>query len=219
MAKLKFPRKNITLDMTAMCDVAFLLLTFFMLATKFKPDEPVIVDTPSSISEIKLPAEDIMTITVDGEGGVYFGIDNQTTRYRVLEAMADKYKVNFTQQEKNEFALGITVGMPIGNLKQILSTTSGYEKAKIEQPGIPIDSTNNQLRDWIDFSRRLNLEVTGKVPRVAIKGDQDANYAVVKEVIATLQDLNINRFNMITSLEAAPEGTPAAGAAASVSDS
>jgi biopolymer transport protein ExbD len=215
MAKLQFPRKTITLDMTAMCDVAFLLLTFFMLATKFKPDEPVIVDTPSSISEIKLPESDIMTITIDSEGAVYFGIDNQTTRYKLIEAMGDKYKVDFTDFEKNEFALSSTVGMPVGSLKQLLNATSSYEKSKVKQPGVPIDSTNNQLRDWVDMSRRLNLEVTGKVPRVAIKGDQDSDYAVVKEVIATLQDLNINRFNMITSLEAAPEGSPAAMADAS----
>lgn len=213
--KLTFPRKNIALDMTAMCDVAFLLLTFFMLATKFKPDEPVIVDTPSSISEIKLPESDIITITIDREGAVFFGIDNQTTRYKLIEAMGDKYNVAFTDFEKNEFALSSTVGMPVGSLKQILSTASGYEKSKIKQPGIPIDSTNNQLRDWVDLGRRMNLEVTGKVPRVAIKGDKNSDYGVVKEVIATLQDLNINRFNMITSLEAAPEGTPAAMAAAS----
>lgn len=215
MSKLKFPRKNIALDMTAMCDVAFLLLTFFMLATKFKPDEPVIVDTPSSISEIKLPESDIMTITVDKEGRVFFGLDNQTTRYKLIEAMGDKYKVSFTDREKNEFALSSTIGTPVNGLKPLLNAMSGFEKAKIKQPGIPIDSTNNQLADWVDFGRRLNVEVTGKVPRVAIKGDQDANYAVVKEVIGILQDLNINRFNMITSLESAPEGAPGAEEAAS----
>ncbi len=46
MPKVKMPRKSTLIDMTAMCDVAFLLLTFFMLATKFKPDEPVAVVTP-----------------------------------------------------------------------------------------------------------------------------------------------------------------------------
>ena len=75
MSKVKVPRKSTSVDMTAMTDVAFLLLTFFMLATKFKPDEPVIVDTPSSISEIKLPESDIMLLTIDKDGRVFFGID------------------------------------------------------------------------------------------------------------------------------------------------
>ena len=68
MPKVKVPRKSTSVDMTAMTDVAFLLLTFFMLATKFKPDEPVVVDTPSSISEIKLPESGIMQITIDKQG-------------------------------------------------------------------------------------------------------------------------------------------------------
>jgi biopolymer transport protein ExbD len=201
MAKLHFPRKNISLDMTAMCDVAFLLLTFFMLATQFKPDEPVIVDTPSSVSEIKLPEADVITLTVDPNGAVFWGIDNQTTRLRVIEAIGEKYNIEFTDQEKNTFVLTSSVGVPVANLKQLLNTPPS-EHGRIQQPGIPTDSTNNQLVDWIDLGRRLNENP----PRVAIKGDQDASYATIKEVIATLQSLNINRFNMITSLEEPPAG-------------
>src|SRR5271165_6555664 len=76
MPHAKLPRKSTHIDMTAMCDVAFLLLTFFMLATKFKPDEPVIVKTPSSISEIILPDRNIMLITIDTKGRIFFSIDD-----------------------------------------------------------------------------------------------------------------------------------------------
>jgi biopolymer transport protein ExbD len=71
MPKVKIPRKNISLDMTAMCDMAFLLLTFFMLTTKFKPDEPLVVDTPTSISEIKIPESNLMVISIGKEGQVF----------------------------------------------------------------------------------------------------------------------------------------------------
>ncbi len=74
MPKVKIPRKSTLIDMTAMCDVAFLLLTFFMLTTQFKSDESVIVDTPSSISEIKLPDTDILNITVTADGKLFFPI-------------------------------------------------------------------------------------------------------------------------------------------------
>ena len=53
MPKVKPVRHTPLVDMTAMTDVAFLLLTFFMLTAKMKPQEPVVIDTPSSISEIK----------------------------------------------------------------------------------------------------------------------------------------------------------------------
>jgi biopolymer transport protein ExbD len=204
--KLQFPRKQILLDMTAMCDVAFLLLTFFMLTTQFKPDEPVIVDTPSSVSNFKLPESDIVLLTIDKEGGVYFGIDNQNTRLALLEEMGKKYNVSFTDPEKAAFIKMGAVGVPMGNLKQFLGLEE-TERRRVKQPGVPMDSTDNQLRDWVDLARRLNA----KSPRIALKGDQNADYAVVKQVISTLQEMNINRFNMITSLEAAPEGVEREG--------
>lgn len=200
MSKLHFPRKSIVLDMTAMCDVAFLLLTFFMLATKFKPDEPVVVDTPSSVSEIKLPESDVLLITINEAGSVFFGIDNQRTRAELVTAMADKYQVSLTEEEKHVFELTSAIGVPMGNLKEFLSGALGEVKTE-DLPGVPVDSTQNELRDWIDLSRRLN----DQVPRVAIKGDIDVDYGKVKRVIATLQQLNINRFNLITTLEAPPE--------------
>jgi biopolymer transport protein ExbD len=69
------------------------------------------------------------------------------------------------------------------------------DRAKFKQTGIPSDSTNNELADWIWQSRLSNNKV-----RVAIKGDQDANFPVLKQVIATLQDKNVNRFNFITNM-------------------
>ncbi|MFN5920465.1 MAG: ExbD/TolR family protein, partial [Bacteroidota bacterium] len=124
MPKVKVPRKSTSVDMTAMTDVAFLLLTFFMLATKFKPDEPVVVDTPSSISEIKLPETDIMLITIDKEGRVFFGIDGQNTRAELLNRMTAKYKLQLSADDVKEFSLLSSFGAPISQLKQYVSLKS-----------------------------------------------------------------------------------------------
>src|ERR1700742_2498195 len=104
MPHAKIPRKSTHIDMTAMCDVAFLLLTFFMLATKFKPEEPVVVKTPSSISDIQLPDVDIMLLTVDQRGRIFFSIDNKIKRKDLIEAVNYEKGLNLTEQEKNMFA-------------------------------------------------------------------------------------------------------------------
>jgi biopolymer transport protein ExbD len=199
MPKVKVPRKSISLDMTAMCDMAFLLLTFFMLTTKFKPEEPLIVDAPSSISDLKLPEKDILVISIGKEGQVFFGVDGQHTRIHMLDKMAEKYGVQFTDAEKHEFSLLPSFGTPVGGLKQILNLGT-TERSKVKQPGIPCDSANNELKDWVLFAR-----VSNESPmRIAIKGDKQANYSVVKQIIATLQEQNINKFNLVTTLENKP---------------
>lgn len=199
MPVVKVPRKSTAIDMTAMCDVAFLLLTFFMLTTKFKPDEPVVVDTPSSMSQIKLPEKDILMILIDKSSKVYFGIDGQQTRSKLLTKIGEKYSIAFTEPEKTEFALMGTIGIPIRQLKQYLGMDPEQRKL-ITQTGIPTDSLNNELGDWIYLAR-----VSNPAFRIAIKGDRDASYPVVKRVIATLQEKKVNKFNFITSLEQSGE--------------
>jgi len=197
MTKVKIARKSIALDMTAMCDMAFLLLTFFILTAKFKADDPVVVDTPASISDVKLPDKDIMTITIDKQNRVYFGIDGQFDREKMLEFVAGKYKVGFTPEEIKQFSLMSSFGVPIGNLRQLLGTK---EKGKFPQMGVPCDSAQNELTDWVAYARYANPKL-----RITIKGDVDANYETVGKVITTLQDQNINKFNLITNMKAKPK--------------
>ena len=197
MSKVKVPRKSTVVDMTAMTDVAFLLLTFFMLATKFKPDEPVTVTTPSSISEIKLPETDILLLTIDTDSRVFFAMDGESNRVELLDKMAEKYQLTFNDKQKKEFSLLSSFGVSVKNLGQYLDLDAEGRK-KFAQTGIPSDSTNNELADWV-----LQARFTNKALRVAVKGDQNAGFPVVKQVIATLQDKKVDRFNFITSLEKA----------------
>jgi biopolymer transport protein ExbD len=195
MEKVKVHRTIPSLDMTPMVDLAFLLVTFFMLTTKFVPEEPFAVDMPSSQSEIKLPETDILTISISRDGTVFFNMDGQHTRQALLTRIGKEYDLEFTPTEIRTFALMSSFGMPMGNLKEFLDMDAEQRKA-ITQPGIPCDSLNNELADWIVFSRIANPKL-----RIAIKGDSDANYLVVKKVINTLVDRKVNRFNLITNLE------------------
>jgi biopolymer transport protein ExbD len=195
MPKIKIPRKSTVVDMTAMTDVAFLLLTFFMLATQFRADEPVIVDTPSSTSDIKLPETGIMMITLDDTGRVFFGIDDQKLRGPLLKKMGEIYNVKFTEKEIKEFSLLTTVGLPVKQLPQFLNLKP-EERRNIRQPGIPADSLANELGDWIWQARMANNDI-----RIAIKGDKDSKFPIFKQVVKTLKEKQVYRYNFITSLE------------------
>ncbi len=190
--------------MTAMTDVAFLLLTFFILTAQFRAQDAASIETPSSISGIKVPDKNIMTIGLGKDGKVYFGIDNQQERIEMLENIAAARSLTFSDKEKKEFALMSNFGMPVAQLKQYLNL-SKEQQGKIKQPGIPTDSTgagsNNELKDWVFNSRKANNDL-----RIAVKGDNLAKFPEFKNVLATLQAQNINKFNLITGTEAPPAG-------------
>ena len=205
--------------MTAMCDVAFLLLTFFMLATKFKPDEPVVVKTPASISEIPLPDVDIMLITVDQKGRVFFSIDNQLKRRDLIQDINDYKKLNLTDREIKSFAIGSSIGVSFSQLKSYLAADPDQQKQMAESsPGVPVDTTvesdNNELAAWIRSARNTNPRL-----RIVIKADEGAQYPEIKKVIRTLEGWKIFKFNLLTNLKAVPPGTAAYEAAHSNSAS
>lgn len=198
MPKVKVKRTNPSLDMTPMVDLFFLLVTFFMLTATARPDEAVIVDTPSSASEIKIPDTNVITITVDKNDRVFFGVDGQQTKEALLDKIGTKYGVNFTAEERKTFSLLSNFGVPINQLKSYLAMESDARK-NVNQPGIPVDSTHNELGDWVLQTRLTNPEVV-----IAIKGDADVSYPTVKRVIDILQEKKVNRFNLITDMEMKP---------------
>ena len=196
MAKVKMSKKATSIDMTAMCDVAFLLLTFFILTATAKVPEPLPVDTPSSTVQTKLPETGLVTITVgksEGKDQVFFGMKDRAIRSGALDYMAQKYK--------DQFALVDEFGVPVEGLKQLLAMKGSDRSKKGVQPGIPCDSLNNQLQEWIQFARTANIDQGAtKELQFAIKGDAKEKYPQIKRVMDILQDQKINSFNLVTGL-------------------
>ncbi|MFN8134910.1 MAG: biopolymer transporter ExbD [Bacteroidales bacterium] len=199
MPKAKVKRKSTWVDMTAMCDVAFLLLTFFMLTSNFTKKEPVLVATPTSVSEIKIPETNIMTVLVDKTGKVYFGIDGQDKRRQLIEKMASMYKVNLTPEEMKKYTLLELTGNPMQAMKAFLNLPAESRDLPQNNLGIPADTTNNEFKDWVKSAREVNPEL-----RIAIKADEKTPYPVIKKVMKSLQQLDESRYNLITKLEGAP---------------
>lgn len=200
MPKVQVKKHSVSLDMTAMCDVAFLLLTFFMLTAKMRPQEPVQVTTPTSIAKAKPADKDIITITVDSKGKIYWGTDNQTVRTETLAAMGEKHNIAFTNAEAEIFKLTESFGAPIGALKQLLNTDPQERNKPGFQPGMPCDSANNELFEWVYEARRRNPNI-----KIVVKGDGTADYKVMKQIVGSLQEQNINQFYLLTGLETTPE--------------
>lgn len=195
---VKTQKKATSIDMTAMCDVAFLLLTFFILTATAKIPEALPVDTPQSTVQTKLPETDLATLTI-GKGKVFFDLKGREVRKRTLELMGQKYGVEFTDDEKSKFSLMEGVGVPVANLKQLIAMKTD-ERSKAGQPGIPKDSLDNQLAEWVQNARIANIELNDKELQIAIKGDAKEEYPAIRKVMDILQDQKINSFSLVTGL-------------------
>ncbi|MBK7269660.1 MAG: biopolymer transporter ExbD [Flavobacteriales bacterium] len=205
MPKLKMPKRSPELDMTPMVDLAFLLVTFFMLTAQFRPEEAVAVDTPSSMSQSPIPTENLMTIVVDSTGKVYWDMTDKKVRFAVLDHFGKRIGWTPTDEDKVKFANVGAVGVPIQELPKYLALPTGAARKEFDKQfqGIPTDSTNNQLAEWITTTRLLFYESAGINPLVALKADGNTNYSKVAQVIRIFQSpgIKINRFKMITDLE------------------
>ncbi|TDO84312.1 outer membrane transport energization protein ExbD [Flavobacterium chryseum] len=203
MAKIKMKKKSTSTDMTAMCDVAFLLLTFFILTATAKVPEALPVDMPSSTVQSKLPDSDLAIITIgkgeDGKSKVFFDIKGREIRKRTLEGMGAKFGVTFSEEDKTKFALMDDFGVPVAELKSIIDMKAA-DRVKADQRGIPIDSLDNQLKEWLLISRRAAIDLDDKELQIAIKGDAKEQYPQIKKIMDILQDQKINSFNLVTGM-------------------
>ena len=198
-------KKSASTDMTAMCDVAFLLLTFFILTATAKVPEALPVDTPSSTVLTKMPDTDLAIITIgkgkDGVSKVFFDMKGRELRKETLAGMGTKLGVEFSEEDKAKFALMDDFGVPLANLKQIIDMKAA-DRSKAPQPGIPMDSLDNQLKDWLLVSRRAAIDLSGgtKELQIAIKGDAKEDYPKIKKIMDILQDQKINSFSLVTGM-------------------
>jgi biopolymer transport protein ExbD len=212
MPKVQIQKKSTWVDMTAFVDVSFLILSFFMLATKFKPPELVSIQNPKSVSSENVSDKDAFKVTFDKEGRCFISFStDEEAKERVINMLGvieRQKKIPLTNEQKARF-LNFSVsgiGVPFNQLPSFLQLTDDEYKT-FKQPGIPIaDSSNNQLNDWI------NALLTGsggrKPANVMLNGDNSAHYPEFKNILTAFKKNGIFSFKLVTAMEPVPSGTP-----------
>jgi biopolymer transport protein ExbD len=207
MPSIKIPKKATVTDMTPFVDVAFIILFFFIMATKFKPPAPVEITTPNSVSTMTLPENDAVMVEMDKDGRVFFSMlaeSNPEAKYRVIENLNKTRNLGLSEAEMKNFVKTHSVGVPFTQLKGLLSRPT-EEHAKIQQLGIPVkDSASNELYYWI---RDAVAAFQGSKISYLIKGDNSSKYPDFKSVLEAFKRNEIYKFQLVTSPEEAPVGT------------
>ena len=192
MAKIKIQKKDIWIDMTPMSDVMTLLLCFFMLTSTFLTPEPVSVTAPNSVSEVKIPEQDVLNILVTPEGRIYCGTENKNNMQAMMETMTDKFGVQLNATQVKHFREDAMVGAPMAQLANYLNLDPEKMGEAIQKLGLPLDSINggkSEFQEWVAAAREANPDI-----KLAIKCDSKTSYGTIKKLMSELQDMNENRF-------------------------
>jgi biopolymer transport protein ExbD len=202
MPKVKIPRKSTNIDMTAMCDVAFLLLSFFILATKQKPPEAVTINSPSSVST-KVAKEEAILINLTKEGKVYLMLGDKTHREKILEDVNTTKALGLNPAEMAKLKKMDFIGLPFNMLKGALDLDQVIPADKM--PGIPCgDSTNNELTDWMRSVINSYSGESLENMNLLVKGDNLAKYPAFKNIKSAFKRNDIYKFKIVTNPETVP---------------
>jgi biopolymer transport protein ExbD len=205
MPSVKIPKKSTDTDMTPFVDIAFLILSFFIMATKFKPQDPVEITTPNSVSSQILPTDNAILILIDKDNKVFFSIlseKNMSAFDQVIQGINTKRSLGLTPAEMANFRKTVAVGVPFTGLKQLLSMTPEDQK-NLKVPGIPVlDSATNELVWWVNEAKNA---FAGKTMKILIKGDGSSKFPTFDAVVSALKRNDELKYNLVTS----PEDIPA----------
>jgi biopolymer transport protein ExbD len=207
MPHIKMAKKSTDTDMTPFVDIAFLILSFFIMATQFKPPEPVPVETPGSVSSDILKEGNSMLITIDRDSKVYININTKTEKDKIgdiITGLNASRNLGLSATQMENFKKAPIIGVPFTSLKGYLDL-SPTDQEKVKQPGIPVlDTLNNELVWWIDATKKA---FAGKKLLYLVKGDNSSKYPTFEAIINALRKNEEFKYNLVTSQEGAPEGT------------
>lgn len=204
MPSVKIAKKSTDTDMTPFVDIAFLILSFFIMATKFKPPEPVEITTPNSVSAGELPQNDAVMVSIDAEDRVFFSVLSEKSVEKfdqIIQEINKTNNLNLSDAEMANFRKTLMVGVPLSKLQSLLRVPADQQKS-VQQEGIPVlDSASNELVRWIAASKNA---FAGQKLTFLIKGDSKSKYPTFEAVVSALKRNEEFKYNLVTSPEDAP---------------
>jgi biopolymer transport protein ExbD len=174
-----------------------------MLTSTFLTPEPIKVNAPGSVSEAKVPESNVLNILVSPEGQIFLGTENKNDMSAMLQTMTDVFSLNLDATQKKHFLEDAMVGAPMDKLAAYLSLEPEKMSEAIQKLGIPTDSIDGKMSEfqmWVKAARDANPDI-----KIAIKADSNTPYKAVKRMMSELQDMNENRYQLITNLKTASE--------------
>ncbi|WP_027449938.1 ExbD/TolR family protein [Xylanibacter brevis] len=202
MGKIKIEKKDIWIDMTPMSDVMTLLLCFFMLTSTFLTPEPIKVNTPSSVSEVKIP-ENVLNILVSPEGKIFVGTENKNTMVAMMQEVTSKFDIALTAKQMKNFKEEAMIGAALSQFDAYYNLDPEKMSEAIQKLGIPTDSIDggmSEFQEWIKAAHQVDPDM-----KLAIKCDATTPYRVIRTMMSELQDMNENRYQLITNLKTSSE--------------
>ena len=201
MGKVKIKKADVWIDMTPMSDVMVLLLTFFMLTSTFVKQEPVKVNTPGSVSEIKVPEKNVLNVLVSNDGKIFMSMDKTTDVQNVLADVTGQFGISLSGAQEKKFLDTPMWGVPMDKLQAFLNLDKNTMPEALKQYGIPTDSVKgktgaaamSEFQIWVKAAKNAYSDA-----KIAIKADEKTPYKTVKKIMNELQDMNENRYDLIT---------------------
>ncbi len=208
MGKVKIKKADVWIDMTPMSDVMVLLLTFFMLTSTFVKQEPVKVNTPGSVSEIKVPENNVLNVLVSNDGKIFMSMDKTTDVQNVLSDVTGQFGISLSGAQTKKFLNTPMWGVPMDKLQAFLSLDEAQMPEELKKYGIPTDSVKGKTGDaamsefqiWVKAAKDAN-----PAAKIAIKADEKTPYKTIKKIMSELQDMSENRYYLITQYKKAED--------------